>query len=106
MDKSEFRRLRKILHKNQKQMAQLLGVSLKAVHSYEQGWRVVPPAVERQLYFLASRAIPSDPCPRAGTSGAAPRSAGPNARPRSFTAATCAGSSTEPSATDRPKSWE
>ncbi len=33
-------------------MAQLLGVSLKAVHSYEQGWRKVPAAVERQMYFL------------------------------------------------------
>jgi len=33
-------------------MAQLLGVSLKAIHSYEQGWRTIPPAVERQMYFL------------------------------------------------------
>jgi hypothetical protein len=55
MDRSEFKHLRKKLNKTQKQMAQLLGVSLKAVHSYEQGWRVVPPAVERQLYFLISR---------------------------------------------------
>lgn len=36
-------------------MAQLLGVSVKAVHSYEQGWRRIPPHVERQLYFLMSR---------------------------------------------------
>lgn len=36
-------------------MAQLLGVSLKAVHSYEQGWRNVPTAVERQMYFLAAK---------------------------------------------------
>jgi hypothetical protein len=35
--------------------AQLLGVSLKAVHSYEQGWRPVPGYVERQLFFLVSR---------------------------------------------------
>jgi hypothetical protein len=55
MDRSEFKRLRKKLNKTQKQMSQLLGVSLKAVHSYEQGWRVIPPAVERQLYFLVSR---------------------------------------------------
>lgn len=55
MDRSEFKRVRKKLEKTQKQMAQLLGVSLKAVHSYEQGWRAVPPAVERQLYFLVSR---------------------------------------------------
>jgi DNA-binding transcriptional regulator YiaG len=55
MDRSEFKRARKKINKTQKQMAQLLGVSLKAVHSYEQGWRVVPPAVERHLYFLVSR---------------------------------------------------
>jgi len=55
MDRSEFKRARKKLNKTQKQMAQLLGVSLKAVHSYEQGWRVVPPAVERHLCFLILR---------------------------------------------------
>lgn len=36
-------------------MAQLLGTSLKAIHSYEQGWRQVPTHVERQLFFLLSR---------------------------------------------------
>ena len=41
-------------------MSQLLGTSLKAIHSYEQGWRTIPPAVERQLYFLVSR-ISSSP---------------------------------------------
>lgn len=55
MDKQEFSYLRKKLNKTQKQMAQLLGVSIKAVHSYEQGWRTVPPAVERQMFFLISR---------------------------------------------------
>jgi hypothetical protein len=55
MDKHEFSRFRKKLNKTQKQMAQLLGVSIKAVHSYEQGWRTVPPAVERQMFFLASK---------------------------------------------------
>jgi len=38
--------------KTQKQLAALLGVSLKAVQSYEQGWRSIPVHVERQLYFL------------------------------------------------------
>jgi hypothetical protein len=52
MDKAEFRKFRKKLNKTQAQMAQLLGISLKAVHSYEQGWRRVPTAVERQMYFL------------------------------------------------------
>jgi hypothetical protein len=36
-------------------MAELLGTSLKAIHSYEQGWRNVPAHVERQLLFLFSR---------------------------------------------------
>ena len=36
-------------------MAQLLGTSIKAIHSYEQGWRNVPVHVERQLLFLVSR---------------------------------------------------
>lgn len=49
MDKAEFKLLRKKLNKTQKQMAQLLGVSIKAIHSYEQGWRTVPGAVERQV---------------------------------------------------------
>ena len=52
MERTEFKELRKRLKKTQAQMAQLLGVSLKAVHSYEQGWRKVPAAVERQMYFL------------------------------------------------------
>jgi DNA-binding transcriptional regulator YiaG len=63
MDKTEFRVLRKKLRKTQKQMAQLLGVSLKAVHSYEQGWRAVPPAVERHVLFLMSLTGPAEPMP-------------------------------------------
>ena len=55
MDKNEFKSYRSTLNKTQKQMAQLLGTSLKAIHSYEQGWRTIPPAVERQMYFLVSR---------------------------------------------------
>jgi hypothetical protein len=55
MDSKEFIHLRKKLNRTQKQMAQLLGTSLKAIHSYEQAWRSVPAAVERQMYFLISR---------------------------------------------------
>jgi hypothetical protein len=55
MDKNEFKFLRSRLKKTQKQMAQLLGTSLKAIHSYEQGWRTVPVHVERQMFFLVSR---------------------------------------------------
>ena len=52
MNKHEFKHFRKKLNKTQIQMSQLLGTSIKAVHSYEQGWRKVPTAVERQMYFL------------------------------------------------------
>ena len=66
MDKNEFKSYRSRMDKTQKQMAQLLGTSLKAIHSYEQGWRTIPPAVERQMLFLVSRkngsAKHSKPC--------------------------------------------
>ncbi len=52
MDTKEFKRFRSKLNKTQKQTAQLLGISLKAVHSYDQGWRTIPAHVERQMFFL------------------------------------------------------
>jgi len=52
-----FSKFRKKLKKTQKQMAQLLGTSIKAIHSYEQGWRTIPTHVERQLYFLLTRKL-------------------------------------------------
>ena len=55
MDSTEFKSFRQKLSKTQKQMSQLLGTSLKAIHSYEQGWRAIPPSVERQMFFLISR---------------------------------------------------
>ena len=55
MNRKEFLGARKKLGKTQKQMAELLGTSLKAIHSYEQGWRNIPVHVERQLLFLVSR---------------------------------------------------
>jgi DNA-binding XRE family transcriptional regulator len=55
MDACEFTEIRKKLNKTQKEMAQLLGVSVKAVHSYEQGWRSIPDHVARQIYFLISK---------------------------------------------------
>lgn len=50
----EFASLRKKLKKTQKQISQLLGTSLKAIHSYEQGWRTIPPHAERQILFLTA----------------------------------------------------
>ena len=52
MDKSEFSRIRQHLGKTQKQLAQLLGGSLKAIQSFEQGWRNIPVHTERQALFL------------------------------------------------------
>jgi DNA-binding XRE family transcriptional regulator len=52
LDKIEFSAIRRRLGKSQKKMAQLLAVSLKAVQSFEQGWRNVPTHVQRQALFL------------------------------------------------------
>ena len=55
MENGEFVSFRKKIKKTQMQMATLLGVSLKAIHSYEQGWRSIPAYIERQMLFLMSR---------------------------------------------------
>ncbi|SHO44549.1 helix-turn-helix domain-containing protein [Desulfopila aestuarii] len=55
MENNDFQHIRKRLGKTQKEMAVLLGTSLKAVSSYEQGWRGIPTHVERQMLFLLSQ---------------------------------------------------
>lgn len=55
MEIAEFKNIRKKLKKTQKQMAQLLGTSIKAIHSYEQGWRTIPVHAERHILFLITR---------------------------------------------------
>jgi len=55
VDSKEFKNFRKRLNRTQKEIAQLLSVSKKAIHSYEQGWRNIPPHIERQMLFLLSR---------------------------------------------------
>jgi len=66
LDHKEFGLFRQRLQKTQKEMANLLGISLKAVQSFEQGWRKIPVYIERQLLFLLStkQGIPgkSRPC--------------------------------------------
>ena len=52
MKKKEFCFVRQKLRKTQKEMGQLLGISTRAVQSFEQGWRRIPAAVERQVFFL------------------------------------------------------
>lgn len=55
MDKRLFQDVRLLLKKTQKQLADLLGISVKAIHSYEQGWRPVPDHIHRQLFFLLTQ---------------------------------------------------
>jgi len=44
--------IRNELGLTQQGFAQLLGVSIRAVHSYEQGWRLPSPGVERMALLL------------------------------------------------------
>jgi DNA-binding XRE family transcriptional regulator len=55
MERREFAHMRKRLGKTQREIAQLLGKSIKAIHSYEQGWRTIPVDAERMILFLVSR---------------------------------------------------
>jgi DNA-binding XRE family transcriptional regulator len=54
MDKREFSDIRRRLGKTQLQMAHLIGISLKAIQSFEQGWRKIPVHTERQSLLLLS----------------------------------------------------
>jgi len=60
MEKKDFSDIRRHLGKTQDQMAQLMGVSVKAIQSFEQGWRKIPTHIERQaLFLLAMKKLPS-----------------------------------------------
>jgi DNA-binding XRE family transcriptional regulator len=52
MNKKQFSYVRQQMRRTQKEMAELLGTSLKAIQSYEQGWRNIPAEVERQVLFI------------------------------------------------------
>ena len=52
MKAKELSGIRHHLAKTQSELARLLGVSSKAIQSFEQGWRKIPAHVERQVYFL------------------------------------------------------
>lgn len=65
MTKHEFVQIRRNLAKTQSELAQVLGTSLKAVQSFEQGWRNIPAYIERQMLFLHAMKHadqPGDPC--------------------------------------------
>jgi DNA-binding XRE family transcriptional regulator len=55
METKEFYSFRRRFQKTQKEMSHLLGTSLKAIQSLEQGWRKVPGYIERQMLFLNHR---------------------------------------------------
>ena len=64
---SDLRSIRQLMGKSQSEMAQLLGISTRAVQSYEQGWRATPPSVQKnamlQLYLNRRPEVgPSRPC--------------------------------------------
>ncbi len=61
MTRQQFSQIRSLLGKTQKEMAQLLGSSVKAVQSFEQGWRKVPVHTERQVLFLLAQRVPTGP---------------------------------------------
>jgi DNA-binding XRE family transcriptional regulator len=44
--------IRQTFGKNQKEMADLLGISVRAIQSYEQNWRRVPAAVDKLAYLM------------------------------------------------------
>jgi DNA-binding XRE family transcriptional regulator len=54
MNRVEFGKIRKYLEKTQNELSQILGVSSKAIQSFEQGWRKVPVHVERQLLLIVA----------------------------------------------------
>lgn len=52
MTGKELSEIRRHMGKTQSAMADLLGVSHKAIQSFEQGWRRIPAHVERQALWL------------------------------------------------------
>jgi len=54
VERAEFSSIRRYLGKTQSQLAQLLGISPKAVQSFEQGWRKTPVHTERQVLLLVA----------------------------------------------------
>jgi hypothetical protein len=48
----DLRSIRQTLGKSQSQLAALLGISVRAVQSYEQGWRPVPDYVQKCIGLL------------------------------------------------------
>jgi DNA-binding XRE family transcriptional regulator len=52
MKREQFSEIRRYLGKTQTEMGQILGVSPKAIQSFEQGWRKIPVHIERQILLI------------------------------------------------------
>jgi PAS domain S-box-containing protein len=52
MNSKEFLSIRLDMRKTQKEMAELLGTSLRSIQSFEQGWRKIPNEIERQVLYV------------------------------------------------------
>ena len=52
MNNNEFSQIRHTLDMTQNQISRVLCVSLKAVQSFEQGWRNIPTNIEREMLLL------------------------------------------------------
>jgi DNA-binding XRE family transcriptional regulator len=66
VNKKRFIEIRSQLGKTQIKMSQLLGISVKAIQSFEQGLRKIPVHIERQMWFIfamqKSQHIKKRPC--------------------------------------------
>jgi len=52
MESNVFVNYRKFFKRSQSDLASLLGTSLRSVQAYEQGWRDIPPNIERMMHYL------------------------------------------------------
>jgi DNA-binding XRE family transcriptional regulator len=66
VNKKQFIEIRNQLGRTQIKMSQLLGISVKAIQSFEQGLRRIPVHIERQMWFIfamqKSQYIKKRPC--------------------------------------------
>jgi len=52
MKSDELANYRNFLGLSQRNFADLLGTSLRSIQAYEQGWREIPPNIERMVLYL------------------------------------------------------
>jgi len=102
MNSQEFLSIRLNLEKTQKEMAELLGLSLRSIQSFEQGWRKISHNVERQvLYVLTMKDIKQDSLKPCWELKNCPPEKKIFAPPGNFLSVICVGLSTERFARDK-----